>query len=189
MLNRRFAGFHGLFIGTNEIVYFKKDYRNQGLDWCKGGEEHDDLSVLFRIFAVYIKLGRMNAIATLLALSLICFSAASATCDKQAIGSSSYQRAVKRVEALPEYKKWLSLVSATQGTHPASLPAVDRQIRRGHRCYWSVAAYEDQGTHLHLWQIFLVSQDGNHILVEDIEGNPMSLAKWRAGQHPGQNAP
>jgi hypothetical protein len=131
----------------------------------------------------------MNSIATLLALSLVCFSAASATCDKQATGSSSYQRAVKRVEALPEYKRWLSLVSATPGAHPARLPAVDRQIRQGHRCYWSVAAYEDKGTHLHLWQIFLVSQDGKRILVEDLEGNPMSLEKWREGQRPGQNAP
>ena len=131
----------------------------------------------------------MTSIATFLALSLVYFPAASATCDKQAAGSSSYQRAVKRVEALPEYQRWLSLVSATQGAHPARLPFVDRQIRWGRRCYWSISAYEDQGTHLHLWQIFLVSQDGNHILVEDLEGNPMSLAKWQASQRPGQNAP
>ena len=56
MLNRRFADFHRLLTGENETVYLGKDYRNQALDCCKGGAEHDGLSVLFGVFAVCIKL-------------------------------------------------------------------------------------------------------------------------------------
>jgi len=57
MFSRRFAGFQGWLVAENETVYIEKDYRNQGLDWCKGGAEHDCLSVLFGVFVLCIELG------------------------------------------------------------------------------------------------------------------------------------
>jgi hypothetical protein len=62
MLNRRFADFHGLLIGGSDTVYSRKNHKNQPLDCCKGGAEHDYSSMLFHVFAVYIKLERMKNI-------------------------------------------------------------------------------------------------------------------------------
>ncbi len=63
MLNRRFAAFHGLLIGKNKAVYFRKIHKNQPLDCSKGGADHEHPSMLFRISAVYIKLGAMDIVA------------------------------------------------------------------------------------------------------------------------------
>jgi len=123
---------------------------------------------------------KLNALVFVL---LLCsMTMANGACDKQADESASYKRAVRRVEALPEYKKWRSLVSASPGVHAARLPAVDRQMTIGHHCYWSISEYSDEGTHIHRWQTFLVSQHGKRILVEDLEGTPIPLATWRAKQ-------
>jgi len=130
----------------------------------------------------------MNSRSALLALSLFSFVAASHACGEQSVESVGHRRAVKRIEALPEYKDWRLLISARPGVHPARLPAVDQQLQIGRRCYWSVAIYEDHESHLHLWQTFLVSQDGRYVLVEDLEGNPIPISKWRASQRSRQNA-
>lgn len=61
MLDRSFADFRGLFISRNEIVYCQKDYKNQPLDCSKGGADYEYPPVLFRISAVYIKLGAVNS--------------------------------------------------------------------------------------------------------------------------------
>lgn len=66
MLNRTFAGFHGLLMGGSEAVYCRKIHKNQSLDCSKGGAGHDHLSMLFRIFAVYIKLDLIMRLAFLL---------------------------------------------------------------------------------------------------------------------------
>jgi hypothetical protein len=57
MLNRRFADFHGLLMGGSDAVYSRKNHKNQLLDCSKGGAGHEYPSVLFRVSAVYIKLG------------------------------------------------------------------------------------------------------------------------------------
>ncbi len=57
MLDRTFADFHGLFISRLDDVYCAKNYKNQSLDCSKGGAGHERSSMLFRISAVYIKLG------------------------------------------------------------------------------------------------------------------------------------
>jgi hypothetical protein len=124
----------------------------------------------------------MRPKALAFALSLSQLATANAACDAQAEGSPSYERAAKRVEALPEYKKWRSFASERPGVHAARLPMLDRQVSFGRHCYWSVSAYSNEGTHMHLWQTFLVDHHSGRILVQDLEGMPVSLAAWRAKQ-------
>jgi hypothetical protein len=43
---------------NQRVQYCRKIHKNQSIDCSKGGAGHDHLSILFRSFAVYIKLAR-----------------------------------------------------------------------------------------------------------------------------------
>ena len=51
-----------------------------------------------------------------------------------------------------------------------SKQVVARQIAIRGRCYWSLTAYSDEGTHLHRWNTFFASIDGKRVLVDNIAG-------------------
>ena len=68
-----------------------------------------------------------------------------AACGAAAEGSKSYEKAVARVRALPEFKAWLKYVSDHPGVKALTMPAVDKQTLIRGRCYWSVTAYSDEG--------------------------------------------
>ena len=138
--------------------------------------------------AIYIALCRMNSASALLALSVFASTTASAACGAQSVKSPAHELAVKRIEALTEYKSWRSLVSATSNVRPTRLAASDQLVRVGSRCLWSIAIYEDHGSHLYRWQTFLVSQDGKVILVEDLQGIAVPISEWRASQRLTRNA-
>lgn len=55
MLLSGFAGFHGLLIDCLAGNILSKNNKNQPLNCCKGGADHEQLSMLCRTFAVYIK--------------------------------------------------------------------------------------------------------------------------------------
>jgi hypothetical protein len=103
-----------------------------------------------------------------------------AACDEVAEGSKSYDKAVAQVRALPEFKSWLKYVSDHPGVKAVTMPSVDKQSLVRGRCYWSVTAYSDEGTHLHRWNTFYVSVGGKSILVENPEGEAVSLAYLRS---------
>ena len=51
--------------------------------------------------------------------------------------------------------------------------------------YWAIGFYENQPTHVHRWQTFLVRLDGKEILVDDlITGDYWNLQKWREKEKP-----
>ena len=51
-----------------------------------------------------------------------------AECDAVAEGSASYELAVERIRALPEFKAWVKYVSDHPGIKAMTFPAVDKQV-------------------------------------------------------------
>jgi hypothetical protein len=115
-------------------------------------------------------------------LLALCPPAVSA-CTERAEGREppSYRIAVDLVWQLPEVRVWVRSVSQNP---PAKIvlggPVPDTQSLIEGRCHWSVTLYSDEGPYLHRWNTFFVEVDGARILVADVEGAPMSLARWRA---------
>ena len=129
---------------------------------------------------------RVLLAAPLLALvpSLVC------ACSERAEDSPSWDAALRRLDQLPEVAAWARYVSQTPGVKAVLSPAVDKQSLITGRCYWSVTLYSDEGTHLHRWNTFYVSVDGDEILVDDVTGGePVSLASWRKAREPGTEQP
>lgn len=96
-------------------------------------------------------------------------------CSARAEGSADYVNATKVVSQLPEYRAWSS-------TH--SFPVVfgapmDEEVLVNGKCYWSVSVYASQPERLELWHIFYVRLSSKAVLIQDSEGDPISLNKWR----------
>ena len=105
-----------------------------------------------------------------------------AACPSLENSSALEQKTLARVTAIPEVKAWLALVTTNPDAHPAFIPdPVARRNIDGH-CYWEIAVYSDEGSHLYLWNTFFVSATGNRLWVADSEGNPLSIKGWRTGK-------
>ena len=69
------------------------------------------------------------------------------------------RRAVTRVQMLPEIEAWASAVQK-QGAVTQYAVRLDRPVRRGGRCYWTVEVRAEG----RLWRSFIVTPDGRSIL-------------------------
>ena len=104
-----------------------------------------------------------------------------------ASASITQDQAVAIIWRLPEIKAWAKYIEKkTDGKVRAAL-MVDPQIPEtiAEKKYWSVGFYENQPTHMHRWQSFLVRVDGNEILVDDaVTGDYLDLERWREKEKP-----
>ncbi|MBB4846105.1 hypothetical protein HNP55_004659 [Paucibacter oligotrophus] len=98
--------------------------------------------------------------------------------DCSSIASNSppaYMEATRRVESLPEFKRW-----AASHSFPVAFGApVDKQVLLRGTCYWSVSVYADRPERFEAWNFFLVPRRGGQLLVADADGEYVSLNTWR----------
>lgn len=100
--------------------------------------------------------------------------------------STTKEQAVSMIFELPEIKAWSSYIEhTTKGKVHASIIIFpeEPEILDGKQ-YWSVNFYENQPTHIHRWESFLVSLDNGEILVDDIADDVISLQAWRDQKKP-----
>jgi len=96
-------------------------------------------------------------------------------CNARAEGSAAYVSATEVVSQLLEYRAWSSAHS-----FPVAFGApMDEEILVNGKCYWSVSVYADRPERLELWHIFYVRLSSRVVLIQDSEGDPISLKKWR----------
>lgn len=100
---------------------------------------------------------------------------ASPKCSARAEGSAVYISATEVVSQLPEYRAWSSAHS-----FPVAFGApMDEEVLIKGKCYWSVSIYAVRPERFELWHIFYVRLSNRAVLIQDSEGNPVSLKKWR----------
>ena len=134
--------------------------------------------------------GLVKIKSILILLPLLVFGCSEPSRQKAAAPSPApitEEQAMAIVWELPEIKAWTRYIDEkTAGKVRATL-MVDPQRPeniRGNK-YWAVGFYENQPTHVHRWQTFLVRLDGKEILVDDlVTGDYMDLQKWREKENP-----
>jgi hypothetical protein len=104
--------------------------------------------------------------------TLACWSAQALACSSVDQKSMVYRKAVKKVQALPEFKAWQQYIEA----HPPARIALDiqpavQQVRIEGECYTPVTLYSDEETHFHRWNTFFVGSRTNKVLIENAEGD------------------
>lgn len=114
-------------------------------------------------------------ICAALALNLANFALAEGRCNAAANGSADYKQATDLVRQLPEYQAW----SRSHNFPVAFNASLDKEVLLGGKCYWSISVYADRPERLELWHVFFVRQAAKDVLVESIEGEPISLKEWR----------
>jgi hypothetical protein len=95
--------------------------------------------------------------------------------------SITQDQAIEMVGKLPEVKAWSAHLSRiTHGKVRAAFMVEpdEPELIEGKR-YWAVGCFENQPDHFVRWETFLVRLDGKVILVEDTDGDPISLSRWR----------
>jgi hypothetical protein len=95
--------------------------------------------------------------------------------------SITQDQAIDMVVKLPEVKAWSARLSrVTHGKVRATfMVEPDEPEPIEGRRYWAVGCFENQPDHFVRWETFLVRLDGKVILVEDTDGEPISLKRWR----------
>jgi hypothetical protein len=95
--------------------------------------------------------------------------------------------AVAIVSELPEAKAWSKYLNDSTGGKVQAAMTVEPEHPETieGKQYWSVNYYENQPTHFHRWQTFMVRLDGKEILVDDVTtGEYRSLEEWREKEKP-----
>jgi hypothetical protein len=90
--------------------------------------------------------------------------------------------AIGIVRDLPEARAWSTFISEQSkgGAHAAMMVEPQQPKEMEGKYYWSVNFYENQPTHFHRWQTFMVRLDGKEILVDDVvSGEYRHLKEWR----------
>jgi hypothetical protein len=129
-------------------------------------------------YVFYFKLGvivRSLFLTCILIFGLVSVAHATPKCSARAEGSASYVSATEAVRQLPEYRAW----SSTHSFPVAFGAPMDEEVLVEGTCYWSVSVYADRPERLELWHIFYVRLSSRVVLVQDAEGDPISLKKWR----------
>lgn len=133
---------------------------------------------------------RSRNLILVLLLSLAACSerpAATPAASSQAPPGITANEAVAIVSELPEARAWAKYINDnTNGKTRAAMMVEPQQpeAREG-KYYWSVNYYENQPTHFHRWQTFMVRLDGKEILVDDVTtGEYRSLDDWRRKEKP-----
>ena len=104
---------------------------------------------------------------------LLAFPLAALACDYPDEGNMPLHRAVTKVKLLPETEAWATALHRTGEVVQYAL-SLDREWRRGGRCYWTVEARAEGNT----WRRFYVSPDGKRVLSES--GRPEAGARRKA---------
>jgi hypothetical protein len=86
-------------------------------------------------------------------------------------------KALARFWAIPDVKFWKTQLVANHDKPVATLDPELEDISG--KCFYRFTAYWDAGDHLHRWHYFLLSQKGKAVLVDDLEGDLITLSKWR----------
>ncbi|WP_196803543.1 hypothetical protein [Thiomonas sp. FB-6] len=114
-------------------------------------------------------------ITCILVFGLVGFAHATPKCSAIAEGSAAYTRASELVSQLSEFRTWSSSHS-----FPVAFGApTDEEVWVKGKCYWSVSVFADRPERLELWHIFYVRLSSKDVLIQDSEGDPISLKKWR----------
>ena len=118
---------------------------------------------------------RASFLTGILILGLVSTAHATPKCSARAEGSASYVSATEVVRQLPEYRAW----SSTHSFPIAFGAPMDEEVLVKDKCYWSVSVYADRPERLELWHIFYVRLSSRAVFVQDSEGDPISLKRWR----------
>lgn len=97
------------------------------------------------------------------------------------------QQAMAALMALPELQAWSSqLEKASGGKVRGALIEYDSETRVVNgKDYWQFSFVENGSDAAHPWESFLVSRQGDHILVEDFATDtPLTLEEWRKEKRP-----
>lgn len=84
------------------------------------------------------------------------------------------RRAASRVSLLPETEAW-SAAERRDGQIVHYAVLLERTIVAKGRCHWTVEARTIE----RLWQRFYVTPDGASLLVQGVNGAPVTLEQWR----------
>jgi len=93
-------------------------------------------------------------------LVLLLFPLSAAACDYPDEGTMPLHRAVTKVKLLPETEAWAAELHK-EGTVVQYALMLDREWRKGGRCYWTVEARAEGKT----WGRFYVTPDGKRLVV------------------------
>lgn len=96
-------------------------------------------------------------------------------------------KAVDALLALPEIKAWSAYIEkASNGrAHGAVMETAPEQRLVDGKPYYQLSFFENTPDAAHRWESFLVSPDGQRILVEDLASDELfSLERWRKESEP-----
>lgn len=96
-------------------------------------------------------------------------------------------KAVDALLALPEIKAWSAYIEkASNGrAHGAVMETAPGQRLVDGKPYYQLSFFESTPDAAHRWESFLVSPDGQRILVEDLASDELfSLERWRKESEP-----
>ena len=97
------------------------------------------------------------------------------------------EQAVTALMALPELKAWAAHIEkASNGrAHGAVMLTAPGQREVEGQSYYQLSFFENTPEAAHLWENFLVTPDGKHVLVDDTASDEvLSLERWRKESAP-----
>jgi hypothetical protein len=90
------------------------------------------------------------------------------------------RRAVTRIDLLPETIAW-SAAERRNGAVVHFAILLEETLSAGGRCHWTVEARSGE----RVWQRFYITPDGKNLLVDGVNGKPVTVDEWR-GRAPRQ---
>ncbi len=106
-------------------------------------------------------------------------SAMAQDCVAPGNNSAEFAKAIRLVHGLPEVRSWSSSHS-----FPVAFDGLGLPIARHGRCYISVGVSANRSDRLERWQNFYVNADNRSVLVQDVNGEVISLKQWRLAMKP-----
>lgn len=84
------------------------------------------------------------------------------------------RRAVTRVDLLPETIAW-SAAERRDGLIVHFAVLLEETVSAHGRCHWTLEARAGD----RVWQRFYITPDGRNLLVQGVNGKPVTLDEWR----------
>jgi hypothetical protein len=126
--------------------------------------------------------------AAMAAIGTVAPPAAPAPAYKDALNR---EQAVASLMALPELQAWSAQIEkASHGKAHGAIIEYDDQLREiGGKHYYQLSFIENSDDAAQRWESFLVGlKDGDILVDDDVDGEVLSLAKWRATKKPLQRS-
>jgi len=101
-------------------------------------------------------------------------------------------KAHEMVWQLPEVQRWVRWIrrKTDNRVRGCTMLGNDAPVERDGKRFWSIGFYEDQPTHMHRWENFMVDTRSGEIFVEDIvDCSLKTLERWREKDKPMERAP